>query len=96
MNEFSSNPWRWVPAANGTFNICCESGGFAPLARVKGDKRSTFKNAHANARLMAAAPVLLDALYDMLHECHDIEQTDAIADAVAKARYAIRIAGCKV
>jgi hypothetical protein len=45
--------------------VSCESGGYAPLARVKGDKRSTLKSAHANAQLIAAAPELLEALFAM-------------------------------
>jgi hypothetical protein len=40
-------------------------GGYAPLARVRGDKRSTPKSAHANAQLIAAAPELLDSLFAM-------------------------------
>lgn len=43
----------------------------------------------ANARLIAAAPDLLDALTLMLDECHDTERDDAIIEAVTKARAAI-------
>jgi hypothetical protein len=55
MTKHTPGPWHYREGRNGEFIITCESGGFAPLARVKGDKRSTLKNAKANACLMAAA-----------------------------------------
>ena len=58
----TEGPWRYLEGRDGEFLVSCESGGFAPLARIKGDKRSTLKDAKANARLIAAAPDLLEAL----------------------------------
>ena len=63
------------------------------MARVRGDKRSTLKNAEANAQLMAAAPDLLAALYAMLAANYDPELTqtnivqsyDMARGAIAKA-----------
>ena len=43
----------------------------------------------ANARLIAAAPDLLEALQKMLDNCHDTELDDGIIDAVEVARAAI-------
>jgi len=65
------------------------SGGYAPIAIVKGDKRSTLAQSAANARLISAAPFLLEALTEMLVHCQDEERNDDIARAVYKARAAI-------
>ncbi len=65
------------------------SGGYAPIAIVKGDKRSTFAQSAANARLISAAPFLFEALAEMLVHCQDEERNDDIARAVYKARAAI-------
>ena len=65
------------------------SGGYAPIAIVKGDKRSTFAQSAANARLISAAPFLLEALAEMLVHCQDEERNDDIARAVYKSRAAI-------
>ena len=89
---YTPGPWRYREGRDGEFTITCESGGFAPLARVKGDKRSTLKNAKPNACLMAAAPELLAALYLMMNSCYDpdrndeaVQAFDAARDAIAKA-----------
>lgn len=83
INDHTPGPWHAHPAIRaGEFVVTAESGGFAPLARVKGDKRSTLNSAHANARLMAAAPDLLDALLAMLDSCHDVERNEDVIAAV--------------
>lgn len=89
----SPGSWRCLAKTDGTFIVSCESGGFAPLATVRGDKRSTLAQAEANARLMAAAPDLLEALYAMMeaHYDPDLTQANLVAsfdlarDAIAKA-----------
>ena len=85
--------WRCGENHKGEFYVSCESYGFAPIARVKGDKRSTLKDAKANAHLIAAAPDLLTALYAMMESCFDPALTEGEAfkafdlarDAIAKA-----------
>ena len=65
MNKHTPGPWYFRAAIqDGQFVVRDRrsSGGFADIARVKGDKRSTLAQAEANARLIAAAPDLLDAL----------------------------------
>ena len=86
---YTAGPWHYREGHNGEFLISCESGGFAPLARVKGDKRTTLKNAKANACLMAAAPDLLAALYAMMDNCYDPDRDDEIVKAFDTARDAI-------
>jgi hypothetical protein len=81
--------WRCREGRNGEFTIGHESGGFAPIARVKGDKRSTLKDAKENAHLMAAAPELLVALRAMMDHCYDPDRNDAIVEAFNLARDAI-------
>lgn len=85
--------WRCHEGNHGEFLVSCESFGFAPIARVKGDKRSTLKNAKANAHLISAAPDLLTALYAMMESFFDpaltegeaYEAFDLARDAIAKA-----------
>jgi hypothetical protein len=86
---YTAGPWHYRGGHNGEFLISCESGGFAPIARVKGDKRSTLKDAEANARLIAAAPDLLAALYAMMDNCYDPDRNDEIVQAFDAARDAI-------
>jgi hypothetical protein len=74
---------------HGEFLISSQSSGYAPLARVKGDKRSTLEKAEANAQLMAAAPDLLVALYSMMEHCYDPDRNDDIVKAFDLARDAI-------
>jgi hypothetical protein len=90
MIKHTPGPWRAHEAITDGFNIHAESGGFAPLAKVKGDKRTTRPAALANARLMAASPDLLAALVAMLEHCPDVEQNDDIVNAVNLAIAAIR------
>ena len=63
--KHTPGPWRMSAAIRwDEFDIrdAGSSGGYAPIAKVKGDKRSTLEQAAANARLIAAAPELLEAL----------------------------------
>ena len=89
IGSYTPGPWRWHIGNHGEFLICSQSGGFAPLARVKGDKRSTLKAARANVHLMAAAPDLLKALYAMMEHCYDPDRDDDIVKAYKLARDAI-------
>ena len=90
---YSTGVWRCHQGNHGEFLVSCESFGFAPIARVKGDKRSTLKDAKANAQLIAAAPDLLTALCAMMGSCFDPALTDGTVyeafdlarDAIAKA-----------
>ena len=85
-------PWHFMPATSPDEFIVRDrgsSGGFAPIARIKGDKRSTMAEAAANARLIAAAPELLEAVKGLLACCYDIERDDQTILAVAKAQIAI-------
>ena len=93
IGPHTPGPWRCHKGNHGEFLVSCESFGFAPIARVKGDKRSTLKDAEANARLISAAPDLLTALYAMMESCYDPALTegtaydafDLVRDAIAKA-----------
>jgi hypothetical protein len=93
IGPYTTGVWRCHQGNHGEFLVSCESFGFAPIARVKGDKRSTLKDAKANAHLIAAAPDLLAALYAMMDSCFDPALTEGAAyeafdlarDAIAKA-----------
>ena len=90
---YTTGVWRCRENNKGEFYISSQSFGFAPIAKVKGDKRSTLKDAKANAHLIAAAPELLAALYAMMNSCFDPALTEGAAyeafdlarDAIAKA-----------
>ena len=90
--EYSPGEWRCREGRDGEFLISSESGGFAPLARVKGDKRSTQAQAKANAQLMAASPKLLKALTAMMDSCYDPERSDEAVAAFDLARDALAAA----
>jgi hypothetical protein len=93
IGPYTTGVWRCHQGNHGEFLVSCESFGFAPIARVKGDKRSTLKDAKANAHLIAAAPDLLTALYAVMNSCFDpaltegeaYEAFDLARDAIAKA-----------
>jgi hypothetical protein len=91
MNKHTPGPWHFRAAIQeGQFVVRDRgsSGGFADIARVKGDKRSTLAQAEANARLMSAAPDLLDALETA--PVNGLGWTDEELDAwLVKARSAI-------
>jgi hypothetical protein len=61
------------------------SGGYAPIAKVKGDKRSTIEQAAANARLIAAAPDLLEALKDAYPYIADNALRERVGNLIADA-----------
>ena len=89
IGPYTAGMWRCVAMSNGAFSVSAQSGGYAPLAKVKGDKRSTLKQAEANARLISAAPDLLAALYAMMEHCYDPDRNDSIVQAFDLARDAI-------
>ena len=69
----SAGPWRCMAGSSGEFIISCESGGFAPLARVRGDKRS-------------ALYAMLAANYDPeLTQTNIVQSYDMARGAIAKA-----------
>jgi hypothetical protein len=93
IGPYTAGTWRCSAMGNGAFSVSTQTFGYAPLAKVKGDKRSTLKQAEANARLISAAPDLLAALYAMMEQCYDpdyendsiIQAFDLARDAIAKA-----------
>jgi hypothetical protein len=93
IGPYTTGVWRCRENHKGEFFISSQSFGFAPIAKVKGDKRSTLKDAKANAMLISAAPELLTALYAMMNSCFDpaltegeaYEAFDLARNAIAKA-----------
>lgn len=84
MSAHTPGPWiwadkYWVHATMGSQYTICDG----EMYDIPVQERI------ANARLMAAAPELLEALQEMLANCHDEESSDEIAQAVTKARAAI-------
>jgi hypothetical protein len=87
---------RWVLNENNNW----KTNPFSVTVRKRGVHSTTIANIptrmtvppqeqKANARLIATAPELLDALKLMLAECFDEERDDATIHAVAQARAAI-------
>ena len=101
--KHTPGPWRINTAIRaGEFDVkdANSSGGHAPIAKVRGDKRRTAKQALANARLIAAAPDLLEAAKLGLREAEGwirdqlegtrmfdaaMKELDPIRAAIAKA-----------
>lgn len=94
MNKHTPGPWFAVADKGQTIiRTSRSSAAFSPLAIVKGDKRDTLKDQEANARLIAAAPVLLEALENMVSKAQKQNWNDnyptelnAAYAAIAKAR----------
>ncbi len=63
MSKHTPGPWQWTQHFDPTISIY--KNGFGQIARLYDSSAGTGK---ANARLIAAAPDLLDALEDLLHE----------------------------
>ena len=84
LNE--NNNWKTNP-----FSITVRKHGVhsATVANIPTRMTIPPSEQKANARLIAAAPDLLDALKLMLAECFDEERDDATIHAVAQARAAI-------
>ena len=93
MSKHTPGPWhfRVDPIHQGQYFIRVQSYGFAPLATVRGDKRSTLKDSEANARLIAAAPDLLKALKAIVKSLADQDDEGLIehAQQMIDARAAI-------
>lgn len=87
MTKFTPGPWFAVADKGQTIiRTSRSSAAFSPLAIVKGDKRDTLKDQEANARLIAAAPDLLEALSEIVNEGGKFVMTQ---DTHRKARAAI-------
>ena len=93
MNKHTPGPWRISAAIKpNEFDIRDKnsSGGHAPIAKVKGDKRHTIAQSAANARLIAAAPDLLQACWAMVTSFHAVEyMAPHMQEAANMARAAI-------
>ena len=79
MSKHTQGPWinfnGQIRPANGTGR----SGGYAPLAKIHGDKRTTNNEINAaNARLIAAAPDLLAIAKDVLGMLQNCSVTSGV------------------
>jgi hypothetical protein len=80
-------PWGWDDAYTELYSL---SYDVTILADTRSDSLIGFTEIDiGNARLIAAAPVLLDAVKKLLANCHDVERNDATIDAVGLAKHAI-------
>jgi hypothetical protein len=80
-------PWGWDDAYTELYSLAYDT---TILADSKGDTLIGFEEIDlGNARLIAAAPVLLHAVKKLLANCHDVERDDATIDAIGHAKYAI-------
>ena len=102
MSKHTPGPWFAVADKGQTIiRTSRSSAAFSPLAIVKGDKRDTLKDQEANARLIAAAPDLLEAaqlalqiaeswIHDQLDGTSSIDgallHLDPVRAAIARAR----------
>lgn len=94
MSQYTKEKWRYSE------NFNWKTHPFSITARKRGVHSATIANIpvratippeeqRANARLIAAAPDLLEALREMLLCCYDEERDDQTIAAVESARTAI-------
>ena len=81
MSKHTPGPWQWTQHFDPTISIYKD--GFGQIARLYDSSAGTGK---ANARLIAAAPDLLDALEFVMNRLVDKHEDDIAAQ---KARAAI-------
>ena len=80
-------PWGWDDTYTELYSLSYDT---TILADSQGESLIGFKEIDiGNARLIAAAPTLLDAVKKLLRNCHDVERDDATINAVSLAKYAI-------
>jgi hypothetical protein len=87
--QYTPRPWKIEESkkidSNRVWRIC-DSAGYT-ITRFTGDPKDPFTQDGANARLIAAAPDLLEALKTLLefsHNVNDAAEQDA-REAIAKA-----------
>ena len=80
-------PWGWDDAYTELYSL---SYDVTILSDTRSDSLIGLTEIDiGNARLIAAAPDLLDAVKKLLATCHDVERDDATINAVSMAKYAI-------
>jgi hypothetical protein len=83
-DKHTPGPWELIaPHQTSGWGLCVGSGEQI-TARIP-----AYAGREADARLIAAAPDLLEALKAMLEVCYDLERDDATVTAVSAARAAI-------
>lgn len=84
MSKHTPGPWQWTQHFDPTISIYKD--GFGQIARLYDSSAGTGK---ANARLIAAAPDLLDALIEIVSadDAHELTQKhiESARAAIAKA-----------
>jgi len=83
MSEHTPGPWDWSYFYEGSPIGVYQTDPVATVALVK-----VGPNAQANARLIAAAPKLLDALKDLCEEVEECELGNPITLRAARAAIA--------
>jgi hypothetical protein len=76
MNNFTKGPWVAEGAGGGYLYVSANYGEFVTIAKIPVPIHSIpypLAEAEANARLIAAAPDLLEALQAVLNDCHDLD-----------------------
>jgi len=89
MSKHTPGPWTAETHANGGFDVCGRGGHGAMSAYVVCARQAheLKHETHANARLIAAAPELLEALDRLASKCvFPTSGNDAFQEAVSHAR----------
>jgi hypothetical protein len=92
---FTPGPWAAELGRNGSFSIEAERGGIANGLLVLASRNEhplMADQMHANARLIAAAPELLEALKSLVHS---LDESDLIHDDQRQAFNASKAAIAK-
>lgn len=93
MSKYTPGPWQCDLQGYGAFTIEKDAHDFGSYVVIadRGSHETRVDEMHANARLIAAAPELLEALQDLLDLAvgHDLPCSDperlAAREAIAKA-----------
>ncbi len=82
MSKHTPGPWKWIPSDRGSMLVKGDESAVILLTQKRVENRNG--NDTPDARLVAAAPEMLEALRSVLHFLNDYNLGDDYAADIAK------------